>query len=919
MYCTTCRAIILFAFVVQAHTSDLAANQTGDSQGALDELVDKLFLKALNLFSGHSTDLDTTALGKPSDFASPSANLRLGKPRHFAIPRVNRRPLQVHSAFLLRDSSSPWSDLTRSRPQFHKQVMRASTQERNVMDSVAPAKSAVQTMHSALPEKSNIDTLKRELLTMSAALDRGQAYNPTSGEYYANRMKVARNIIESILSQAPPLPTDLSAIDGEWELVFSTVKNGIFRSSPFFLAVQKALGSREVSDLAFKIHELQTHQFGLSKVGRVAQYISSAEGLLYSEFDTSLLSLTTVPLIGVDKLLPTFGGRVVTVSDVKLVGDRLEMEVQYTEGREVPGLPGLPGLPPGVPSPFQNRRVPVNDIWRRLPWNNGRAPTCSMQLRYVDEDMRIVADDDGEFFVYMRPVDPHGVRSLQHNPEKEGRPKGPPELPVVQNALDFIRYGGMSDMSIAMGKQYGAIAVARNNDRDFFFLNDPELVKQVTVTQSQAFYNRLGASPQTESNATGIVSAAKADHMRYRALANPFFLNKKLLEKYTSIVDRETNAVMATWRLGSEVDIQPLFKRVTLSVISKIAFTEFQSDKDQTISVIRELLDVSGDLQRERQVSALLTRLGEPVDKLTASLPLDLPKIADVVAPPSLDRMRDLGAQLRATESRIINARREEFEASHQTGAVRENSSSSTMPNDLLSVLISSKDDTTRPLKDGEIQTIVREIIIAGSDTTASSISATLFLLARDLSRQRRVLRELDDVVGTNSSQPITSKDVERLEYLRLCIKEAMRLYPAADVIFRTAGETASVGEYTIPKGAGVIMSPVSLGRNEEQWGFDADRFRPERFEELGADGQHRFPKHQFAWLPFGAGPRGCIGGRLAMMEATAACATVLKQWGLKATRDAELKPRYSVTVEFDDGVFVKVVPREEVLNMNAA
>lgn len=233
------------------------------------------------------------------------------------------------------------------------------------------------------------------------------------------------------------------------------------------------------------------------------------------------------------------------------------------------------------------------------------------------------------------------------------------------------------------------------------------------------------------------------------------------------------------------------------------------------------------------------------------------------------------------------------------------------LPNDLLSVLISSKEDERRPLTDGEIATIVREIIIAGSDTTASSISATLFFLAREPGCQHRVRRELDAVVGTDPSRPITYAEMESLTYLRLCIKEAMRLYPAADVVFRTASETANVGGYTIPEGSGVIISPVSLGRSEEQWGPDAHRFRPERFEETGVDGQHTFPKHPFAWLPFGAGPRGCIGGKLALVEATTAVATVLRRWLLYLPASAEeLTPRYSVTVDFDGGVTVGLMQR---------
>merc|ERR1719382_968888 len=191
---------------------------------------------------------------------------------------------------------------------------------------------------------------------MAASLDRGQAHNPTSGDYYGERLDVARGLVDELVAQAPSLPGDLSSVDGEWELVFSTVKHGIFRSSPFFLAVQEAFGEREKSDLFFRLHELQVMSWGISKVGRVAQYINSTEGKIYSEFDTSLLSLTTIPIIGFWKLLPTFGGCVVTASDVELAEGMLNMEVQWTEAQEVPGLPALGQW-------VMEQRVPVNDIW----------------------------------------------------------------------------------------------------------------------------------------------------------------------------------------------------------------------------------------------------------------------------------------------------------------------------------------------------------------------------------------------------------------------------------------------------------------------------------------------------------------------------------------------------------------------------
>ena len=164
-------------------------------------------------------------------------------------------------------------------------------------------------------------------------------------------------------------------------------------------------------------HELQTCSWGISKIGRVAQLIDSSKGYLYSEFDTNLLSLTSIPVLGFWKLLPTFGGCVITASKVELQGDRLEMEVDYTTSRPVPGLSGLRPLPGGagkwIAEQIWNLRVPVGAVWKLLPWNKGLAPTCAVKLVYYDGDMRIVEEDGGSLFVYMRPVAPRPISGPQ--------------------------------------------------------------------------------------------------------------------------------------------------------------------------------------------------------------------------------------------------------------------------------------------------------------------------------------------------------------------------------------------------------------------------------------------------------------------------------------------------------------------------
>eukprot|EP00900_Chrysochromulina_parva_P020932 jgi/Chrpa1/3472/Chrysochromulina_OHIO_Genome00008166-RA len=273
---------------------------------------------------------------------------------------------------------------------------------------------AASTVVAPVLTQTGVNTeLKMKILISAAALDRGQSYNPTSSDAYRERMEITTSLMRELIAASPPLPTNLAALDGEWELVFTNVAHGIFRSSPFFLAIQEAYanaGAPDKAELFFKLHELQTCSWGVSKIGRVAQTIDAATGRLYSEFDTNLLSLTVIPILGWFKLLPTFGGCVITASSAALNGDKIDMEVLYTTSRPVPGLSGLRPLPGDLGKQIAqliwSLKVPVGFVWKLLPWNQGRAPTCSVKLVYFDGDIRIVEDRSGELFLYARPVAP---------------------------------------------------------------------------------------------------------------------------------------------------------------------------------------------------------------------------------------------------------------------------------------------------------------------------------------------------------------------------------------------------------------------------------------------------------------------------------------------------------------------------------
>ena len=116
-----------------------------------------------------------------------------------------------------------------------------------------------------------------------------------------------------------------------------------------------------------------------------------------------------IPILGWFKLLPTFGGCVVTASKCEMKEDgKLEMEVDYTTSRPVPGLSGLGKW-------IWSINVPVGFIWQILPWNQGRKPTCSVKMKYVDDDFRIVEDKDGDLFVYSRPVVPRLMKYASYS------------------------------------------------------------------------------------------------------------------------------------------------------------------------------------------------------------------------------------------------------------------------------------------------------------------------------------------------------------------------------------------------------------------------------------------------------------------------------------------------------------------------
>lgn len=236
--------------------------------------------------------------------------------------------------------------------------------------------------------------IKEKIYKISAKTDRGQRLNKLIAPMYQENLKEIRSLTKELIAFNSEVNEE--KLNGDWELIFSDVE--LFRSSPFFLAIEKALNNQKRSDLFFKLHQLQVCSFGLSTIGKVSQKINFTKREFISTFDTTIFGLTTIPIFGWFKLLPTFGGRVITLAnEISLNKNVLKMTLQKTKVSEVEGLKRIPIFS----NLLMERWYPVKNIWEKLPWNSNE-PSLEVFIKYLDEDMRIIEDIYGSIFVYVR-------------------------------------------------------------------------------------------------------------------------------------------------------------------------------------------------------------------------------------------------------------------------------------------------------------------------------------------------------------------------------------------------------------------------------------------------------------------------------------------------------------------------------------
>ncbi|MFG2998727.1 cytochrome P450 [Streptomyces sp. NPDC048340] len=362
-----------------------------------------------------------------------------------------------------------------------------------------------------------------------------------------------------------------------------------------------------------------------------------------------------------------------------------------------------------------------------------------------------------------------------------------------------------------------------------------------------------------DSFGNGLLTSQDEDYLRQRRLVQPLF-TKRRVDGYADAVAAETETTVNSWgeALDGVVDVSAEMMHLALRAVTRILFG---TDVDAAVDVVDRCFPVITEYALRRGYSP-------------ANIPRTWPTPGNRRAAAAMD-------ELYAVCDRIIAERR-------GGRAGKANGSGE----DLLSLLAAASDTQDGEFDATELREQVLIFLLAGHETTATSLAFSLHLLARHPELQTRAREEVSRVLGDRAPQ---ASDLDRLPYLTQVLKEAMRLYPAAPVIGRQAVAACEIGGHTVPAGATVILAPWVTHRHPRYWP-DPERFDPERFT---PEAEAEAERPRYAWFPFGGGPRACIGQHFSMLESVIALAMILRAYEFEAV-DAEVPVSAGITLQTD-------------------
>jgi cytochrome P450 len=431
-------------------------------------------------------------------------------------------------------------------------------------------------------------------------------------------------------------------------------------------------------------------------------------------------------------------------------------------------------------------------------------------------------------------------------------------------AIDFLRWFRKSQFGFLAPELFDRdIVYCRVFFRDCFLINKPEYIEHVLLT-NQGNYPKSHFVQRMVGPifGQGLLLSNGELWRRQRRIASPAFHNRRIAE-FADVMRSSAEAALARWSgLTGPFDVGAELMALTLDIIARTMFST----------------DVSGKVEEVRQL----------VEDIVALRP----SILDVLDPPEwFPRRRPTGFR-KATKafddlvSRILTERRASDVDRH----------------DLMSLLLAARDPHTgEGMSDRLLRNEILTIFLTGHETTANALTWTLALLSKHPKVEERLLEELDLVLGGRMP---TYADLAKLNWTRMVLEEAIRLYPPVPTLLRTAIGEDRIGGVRIPAGSDVAISMYVTHRNPKLWP-EPERFDPERFS-TSAIARH----HRFAHLPFGSGPRVCIGLTFALAEAQIILAAIVQRYQVRLAPGFEVVPSGLWTLRPKNGLWVTVERR---------
>lgn len=425
-------------------------------------------------------------------------------------------------------------------------------------------------------------------------------------------------------------------------------------------------------------------------------------------------------------------------------------------------------------------------------------------------------------------------------------------------------------------REYGDFITYPLGILNAYLINHPDAIQHI-LQLNHRNYNKDTFQYNLLSSITGngLLTSGGDFWLRQRRLVQPAF-HRNRITGFSDLIIETTQSMLERWdrlsKTGQPVDIDAEMMQLTLAIVGKALFSI-------------DLTDQANELSR-----AALTVLDYIVHR--ARHPISLPPGFPT------SRNREFKTALNRLNKAVISI------INHRRMPEKYGNSSGLSHGDLLDRLLEARDEQSGVgMTDQQLRDEIITLLIAGHETVASALIWTWYLLSKNPLAAERLHAELDQVL---EGQPPNADDLPDLSYTRMVFEEALRLYPPAWLISRKALAEDTIecgGTYTIPAGSLVIISPYIIHRHPAYW-ESPDTFNPERFMSDRISG-----RPHFAFIPFGGGPRLCIGDSFARFEAQLIIATIAQRYRLELLSELPIEPEPLVTLRPKGGMSMRISP----------